>query len=188
MHLMTRNGNLGCKCQLCRQQWQHSKLLFSLRKHFKYVKIFPQQATLAYWSLISPLLQSRGFWSMFLALTRRNHSRNKDARCSCSRCLHCIISIQMNSTPTELLCILSEQGCHFHLPLAFPCRWSRTFSLSAFTGAQRGFRGFGAFSWLQGWIKEALQPLCLNKVKQCFLSAPLRQLLFSKPLQDHVSS
>lgn len=181
---------LGCKCQPCRWQWQHYKLLFSSSKHFKYVKIFPQQATLAYWSLISPLLQSRGFWSMFLALTRRNHSCNKDARCSCSRCLHCIISIQMNSTPTELLCILSEQGCHFHLPLAFPCKWSRAFSRSPFTGAQCGYREFGAFSRLQGWIEEALQSPCLQKVNQCSHSAALRQLSYF-PLshsEEHVSS
>lgn len=160
---------LGCKRQPWRQQWQHSKILFFSSKHFKYVKIFPQQATLAYWSLTSPLLQSRGFWSMFLALTRRNHSCNEDTRCNCSRCLHCIISIQMNSTPTELLCILSEQGCHFHLPLAFPCRWSRAFSLSSFTGVPCGCRGFGAFSRLQGWIEEVLQSLCLKKVKLCTL-------------------
>lgn len=173
---------LGCKWQPCRQQWQHSKILFFSSKHLKYVKIFPQQATLAYWSLISPLLQSRGFWSMFLALTRRNHSCNEEARCNCSRCLHCIISIQMHSTPTELLCILSEQGCHFHLPLAFPCRWSRAFSLSSFTGAHCGYRRLGAFSRLQGWIEEALQSLCLKKVKKCSLSALLRQLLSTKPL------
>lgn len=181
---------LGCKCQPCRWQWQHYKLLFSSSKHFKYVKVFPQQATLAYWSLISPLLQSRGFWSMFLALTRRSHSCNKDARCSCSRCLHCIISIQMNSTPTELLCILSEQGCHFHLPLAFPCKWSRAFSRSPFTGAQCGYREFGAFSRLQGWIEEALQSPCLQKVNQCSHSAALRQLSYF-PLrhsEEHVSS
>lgn len=99
---------LECKCQPYRWQRQHSKLRFYSSKHFKYDKIFPQQEILAYWSLISLLLQSRGFWSMFLVLTGRNHSCNKDARCSCSRCLHCIISIQMNSTPAELPCILSE--------------------------------------------------------------------------------
>lgn len=52
---------LGCKCQPCRWHWQHSKLLFSSSKHFKYVKIFPQQATLSCWSLISPYFKAEGF-------------------------------------------------------------------------------------------------------------------------------
>lgn len=121
---------------------------------------------------------------MFLALTRRNHSCNKDARCTCSRCLHCIISIQMNSTPTELPCILSEPGCQFYLPLVFPCRWSRAFSLSLFTGTQGGCRESGAFSALQGWKKGAPQPLCMKKLKQRSLSAPLSQLGSYFPLSQ----
>lgn len=99
---------LKCKCQPCRWQWQNSKLFFYSSKYYKYVKIFPQQAIFAYWNLISLLVQRREFWSMFLTLTGRNHSHNKDASCNCSRCLHCIISIQMNSAPAESPCILSE--------------------------------------------------------------------------------
>lgn len=186
----TETHYLKCKCQPCRWQRQHSKLLFYSSKHLKYVKIFPQQEILAYWSLISLLLQSRGFWSMFLALTGRNHSCNKDARCSCSRCLHCIICIQMNSTPAELPCILSESGCQFHLPLVFPCRLFRAFPMSHFTGAQCGYREFGAFSVLQGRKEGALQSLCLKKLKQCSLSELLSQLSHF-PLshsEEHASS